>query len=389
MKANKSFMEAMRHATQLVRSRGPMAATRFIQGLLRPNRAPRPSEPSEPVDIDIEPKTEVLDPVGTPDLHAPAAPASLPAASGEFLEQRFSGHAGSRNYKLYVPSGDTTTPLPLLVMLHGCTQNPDDFATGTRANRWGQSRRCLVVYPEQIQRANSHRCWNWFRPHDQQAGRGEPAIIAGIVKQVIDEHRVDTRRAYVAGLSAGGAMAAIMAREYPELFAAAAVHSGLPAGVAHDVTSALSVMKTGRAKFGSSTGATPAIRRMVPIIALHGDTDSTVNPANSDRLIESAVEMHRLLNPDSPLQKIAQTINATDNSRAVQRTRYLASGGASIIEQWVIRGAGHAWSGGDAAGSYADARGPDATAAILDFFARHVVSADATAPHFMDSTAPA
>ncbi|HVE90412.1 MAG TPA: PHB depolymerase family esterase, partial [Burkholderiaceae bacterium] len=246
----------------------------------------------------------------------------------------------------------------------------------------------LVVYPQQIQRANSHRCWNWFRPLDQQAGRGEPAIIAGIVKQVIDEQRVDTRRVYVAGLSAGGAMAAIMAREYPDLFAAAAVHSGLPAGSAHDVTSALTVMKTGRPRF-ASTGATPAIGRIVPVIALHGDTDSTVNPANSDWLIESAVEMHRLLNPDSPLQKSAQTMNAMDDSRAVQRTRYLAPGGASIIEQWVIRGAGHAWSGGDAGGSYADARGPDATAAILDFFAQHVVPASTVTPHVMESTAPA
>ena len=390
MKAEKSFIEAMRRATQLVRARGPMVATRFIQGLLRPERASSarkeqspPAAPAEEFDA-----VEIVNPV-VPGSPVPAAPASLPTASGEFLERRFSGRAGSRNYKLYVPSGDTTSPLPLLVMLHGCTQNPSDFATGTRANRWGQSRQCLVVYPEQIQRANSHRCWNWFRPLDQQAGRGEPAIIAGIVKQVVDELRVDARRVYVAGLSAGGAMAAIMAREYPELFAAAAVHSGLPAGAAHDVTSALTVMKSGRANVASSAGATPAIRRIVPVIALHGDVDSTVNPANSDRLIESAVERYRLLNPDVPLQKIAQTIDATDNSRAFHRTRYSASSGASIIEQWVIRGAGHAWSGGDAAGSYADARGPDATAAILDFFAQHVVPVDTAAPHVMDSTAPA
>ncbi|HVE90330.1 MAG TPA: PHB depolymerase family esterase, partial [Burkholderiaceae bacterium] len=187
MKADKSFLEAMRRATQLLRARGPMAATRFIQGLLRPEHGSSVKEQPAPAahDVDID-SIETVDSV-TPHLHARAPMTSLPAASGEFLEQRFSGRAGSRNYKLYVPSGDTTTPLPLLVMLHGCTQNPDDFATGTRANRWGQSRRCLVVYPQQIQRANSHRCWNWFRPLDQQAGRGEPAIIAGIVKQVIDE----------------------------------------------------------------------------------------------------------------------------------------------------------------------------------------------------------
>ncbi len=172
-----------------------------------------------------------------------------PTASGQFLEQRYSGHSGARNYKLYIPSGDNTKALPLVVMLHGCTQNPDDFATGTRANRWAEDKRCLVVYPEQIQRANSHRCWNWFRPLDQQAGLGEPAIIAGIVRQVIDEYPVDPQRVYVAGLSAGGAMAAILAREYPELFAAVGVHSGLAAGAAHDVSSAFAVMKSGKAKF--------------------------------------------------------------------------------------------------------------------------------------------
>ena len=383
MKVEKSFMEAMRQATQLVRKRGPMTATRFIQGLLHPRATP----PSAPVDTDATVVTAA--PVPTPAPETPSQPWVLPSASGQFLDQRFSGHAGARNFKLYIPSGVTATALPLVVMLHGCTQNPDDFATGTRANRWAEDKRCLVVYPEQIQRANAHRCWNWFRPLDQQAGLGEPAIIAGIVRQVINEYRADPQRVYVAGLSAGGAMAAIMAREYPELFAAAGVHSGLPAGAAHDVASAFSVMKSGQPSPASTVGALPVVSRAVPLIALHGDADRTVNPANSDHLVQNAVETYLLLNSDSHLQTSEQVIHATAGSHAIRRTRYASPTGVIMVEHWRINGAGHAWSGGDSAGSFADARGPDATAVMLDFFQQHVVPADAKAPAVMDSTAPA
>ena len=372
----------MRQATQLIRKRGPMAATRFIQGLLHPTRATRSSAP---VDADA---TVEVDRVPTPETSTAPMPSVLPSASGKFLDQRFSGHAGARNFKLYIPSGDTSAALPVLVMLHGCTQNPDDFATGTRANRWAEQTRCLVVYPEQIQRANAHRCWNWFRPLDQQAGLGEPAIIAGIVRQVIEEHRVDTRRVYIAGMSAGGAMAAIMAREYPELFSGVAVHSGLPAGAAHDVPSALSVMKSGQPSVASTVVPVPVVGRAVPLIAFHGDADHTVHAANGEHLVQNAVETHRLLNPDSPLQKKEQTIDATASSHAIHRTRYATPNGVNMIEHWVIRGAGHAWSGGDSAGSFTDARGPDATAVMLDFFEQHVAPAHAEAPEVMDSTAP-
>jgi poly(hydroxyalkanoate) depolymerase family esterase len=373
-------MEAMRQATQLVRKRGPIAATRFIQGLLHPHRPRAPG--------DIDPTAEVVDRVSTPETSAPPKPWVLPSASGQFLDQRFSGHAGTRNFKLYIPSGNTDAALPVLVMLHGCTQNPDDFATGTRANRWADRKGCLVVYPEQIQRANAHRCWNWFRPLDQQAGLGEPAIITGIVRQVIAEHRVDTRRVYIAGMSAGGAMAAIMAREYPELFSGVAVHSGLPAGAAYDVASALSVMKSGQPSAASTVVPVPVAGRAVPLIAFHGDADKTVHPANGERLVKNAVETYRLLNPDSPLQKKDQAIDATVGSHAIHRTRYATSNGVGVIEHWVIRGAGHAWSGGDSAGSFADARGPDATAMMLDFFEQHIAPADADAPAVMESTAP-
>ncbi len=387
MKADRSFIEAMRHATQLVRTRGPVAATRFIQGLFRSDRA---TPPAAPVRVDAEPVVdtivEVLEPAPARAPQADEAPSELPGESGEFLAKRFSGHAGARNYKLYIPSSYAGAPLPLIVMLHGCKQDPDDFAIGTRANRWAETTRCLVAYPEQIQRANAHRCWNWFRPIDQHAGRGEPAIIAGIARQVIDEYQIDARRVYVAGLSAGGAMAVIMGQAYPELFAAIGVHSGLPAEAAHDVASALALMKTGQATPTLHAATAPSARPSVPIIVLHGDADSTVNPSNAHRLIENAAEAHRQANPNSPLQVSVDAFDATDDSNAYRRTRYAAEHGRSVIERWEIRGAGHAWSGGNAAGSYTGARGPDATKAVLEFFAQHATQAEAS--HSADSTAP-
>mgnify|MGYP003397201848 FL=1 len=392
MKVDKPFMEAMRHATQLVRTRGPGAGTRFTQGLLRPKQVkPTPASPdTRTADVrtvdSADTIVEVLEPLPAHDLHEQPVPLTLPSEAGQFLSQRFSGQAGARNYKLYVPSGYSGTPLPFVVMLHGCTQNPDDFAAGTRANRWAESKRCLVVYPEQIQRANAHRCWNWFRPVDQQAGHGEPAIIAGIVRQVIDEYQIDARRVYVAGLSAGGAMAAIMGHEYPELFAAVGIHSGLPVGAAHDAASALALMKTAQSMFTPVAGTATLSPRAVPVIVLHGDADRTVNPANADRLIQSAVETYQLINPSSPLQTSMQTIDAADDSHAYRRTRHTAVNGTSMIEQWEIHGAGHAWSGANPEGSFTDARGPDATQAMLQFFDQHVMPEEA-APHVIASPA--
>ncbi|MGZ9058898.1 MAG: extracellular catalytic domain type 1 short-chain-length polyhydroxyalkanoate depolymerase [Burkholderiaceae bacterium] len=373
MKLDKPFLEAMRHATQLVRTRGPVAATRFIQGLFRPERTDTaPHAPSFPTARDsAEPVVEVLEPLPAQVSPEPQARPTLPSESGQCLNHTYSGPAGSRNYKLYVPSVYSGTPLPLVVMLHGCTQDPSDFATGTRANRWAENKRCLVVYPEQIARANSHRCWNWFRPRDQHAGRGEPALIAGIVKQVIDEYEVDSRRVYIAGLSAGGAMAAIMGHEYPELFAAVGVHSGLPVGVAHDVPSALMLMKTGQSAHAPRAVTAARNQRVVPVIVMHGDADKTVNPANAARLVQNAVETGLLINPDAPLKTDAQSIDAADGHRAYRRTRYTTSNAVSVIEYWELHGAGHAWSGGSAAGSFADDRGPDATEAMLQFFYQH------------------
>lgn len=381
MKVDKPFIEAMRHATQLIRTQGPRAATQFIQGLFRTGQPIPPATATRSSDRDGDSATlieDIVDPIAKAEPRAPEAPCELPRASGQFLSKHFSSDAGARDYKLYVPSSYVGSPAPLLVMLHGCTQDPDDFALGTRANRWAESRRCLVVYPEQIQRANAHRCWNWFRAEDQHAGRGEPAIIAGITKQVIDEYQIDTQRVYVAGLSAGGAMAAIVGQAYPEIFAAIGVHSGLPVGAAHNVPSALAVMKSGRLHGASLTQSN---RSAVPLVVLHGDADRTVNPANASRLIEIAVATQK---SGAPLRTVEQTVDATEGNHAYRRTQHVAEDGTSLVEEWKLHGAGHAWSGGDAAGSHTDARGPDATQVMLDFFDQHVAAETAAAPHAMN-----
>ena len=224
---------------------------------------------------------------------------------GRFVASSFTGATGTRAFKLFAPAGFDGESLPLVVMLHGCTQDPDDFAAGTRMNELAQAEGFFVLYPAQAARSNSHKCWNWFSPADQRRGAGEPALLAGMVRHVLQTHSIDPDRVYVAGLSAGGAMAAILASEYPDLFAAAGVHSGVAAGAASDVPSAFSVMKNGPAAAPPwpSTGAThwptPAReakadasprRARAPVIVFHGDADATVTAANGDAVIAAALD---------------------------------------------------------------------------------------------------
>jgi poly(hydroxyalkanoate) depolymerase family esterase len=291
-----------------------------------------------------------------PDIADPTPDAHLDPAVAHFLPGTFTGASGTRLYKLFVPRGFEGRALPLVVMLHGCTQDPDDFARGTRMNQVAQEHGFLVLYPAQAPRSNSSKCWNWFNPGDQKRGLGEPALLAGMTRHVMATHAVDANRVYVAGLSAGGAMAAILGREYADLFAAVGVHSGLPQGAAHDVMSAFQAMKAGPStQRAASSGALP------PTIVFHGDDDHTVNPLNGQQVIGDAVGA----------SSGTAAEGTAPGGRRFTQTTYPDASGQPRAEHWTVHGSGHAWSGGSADGTYVDAQGPDASREMWRFFSAH------------------
>lgn len=319
----------------------------------------------------IELTAELVEPAGDKTTATPPRPRSRPrfaavpstrsgwsakpglqvAQGAEFLSLVHEGPAGRRAYRLYVPAAKPEGPRPLLVMLHGCTQNPEDFARGTRMNEIAEEANILVAYPEQDRSANANLCWNWFEPAHQGGGAGEPAILAGIVEDIAGGHAVDRRRIFAAGLSAGGAMAAVLGSTRPDLFAAVGIHSGLPHGSARDVGSALAVMRSGKS---AERGAVPS----VPAIVFHGARDATVHPANGERIAGFGPTR----------QAEGETVTGTANGRAFTRTIRPRRGMNPAVEHWRIEGLGHAWSGGDAAGSHTDPLGPDASREMLRFF---------------------
>ncbi len=386
MKPYEKFVENILGAVRSSQGKDPAAATAIIQealsaaGLMGGRAAPAPAaaSPQEKTPfVDLNPppawaakfRQQAAQPDSTgagtamPDWMARFA-ANLPGQGagsgqavdaathgpGQFLEGSFGNAAGTRNYRLYVPSKPAAGPRPLVVMLHGCKQNPVDFAAGTTMNLLAEEHGCLVLYPEQAASANHSQCWNWFEGAHQDRDGGEPSLIAGMTRQVLREHDGDADKVYVAGLSAGGAMAAVMAAGYPELYAAVGVHSGLPVGSAHDLMSALNAMKGARKKARTAAGIEP-----VRTIVFHGDSDATVHASNGEAVFRQFVQ--------------GAGVKETEE-RGQGHTRTLAqdAGGQAVGEHWTLHGAGHAWSGGSTAGSYATASGPNASAEMLRFF---------------------
>jgi poly(hydroxyalkanoate) depolymerase family esterase len=394
MKPFEHFLGQMMEAARLTQAKDPGAATKVIQdalqasGLLPKREAPGPDAASpELVDLnpapdwaqaasgwakaaprgaDAKPEGRHRGRWAMPGRKRSKVPVHDPRAPGEFLEGSFSAAAGTRRYKLYVPSTPAAKPRPLVVMLHGCTQDPDDFAVGTAMNALAEQHGCLVLYPEQPRSANANHCWNWFEASHQERDGGEPSLIAGMTRELIERAQADPARIYVAGLSAGGAMAAIMGATYPDLYAAVGVHSGLPVGRARDLITGLAAMKKVPAGHGGTAGK---LRQRVPVIVFHGDRDNVVHSGNGAAVMEQFVHPAPA-SAAEPLRRVQE--QARDASgRGYTKTTMLEGANRSIAEYWELHGAGHAWSGGSPAGSHTDPAGPDASAEMLRFFLGH------------------
>ncbi len=296
-------------------------------------------------------------------LKPPPPPSKVIPTVGRFIAQSFANEAGGRAYKLYIPSGHNNGPRPLIVMLHGCTQTPDDFAAGTRMNFVAEGQSCFVVYPEQAASANSSKCWNWFKSGDQKRDQGEPAIIAGITRQVMADYKIDPSRIYIAGLSAGGATAANVAEAYPDIYAAVGVHSGLACGVARDLPSAFAAMQGQHPVPDPKRDWQRGVLNSLPTIVFHCDRDTTVHPRNGAEVVARA-------GAGGEFKTIIEKGSSPAGRSYTRSTQHDASG-RRPVEEWIIHGAGPAWSGGNTSGSFPDPTGPDATKEMLRFFLEH------------------
>ncbi|MDO5758640.1 MAG: PHB depolymerase family esterase [Rhodobacterales bacterium] len=277
---------------------------------------------------------------------------------GSFTKGVHTSEFGTRSFKLYSPAAaeTATAPLPLLVMLHGCSQTPDDFAQGTGMNALAEEFGFLVVYPAQERKSQTYGCWNWYRRGDQSRGGGEPALIASLTRYIIGEHEADPAKVYIAGLSAGASAALIVAAAYPDIFAAVGAHSGVQIGAAHDEISAMVAMQQGAPGLGN-----PA---RMPTISFHGASDNVVHPRNGGFIAARALEPY-------PCLRKTETTGHVAGGRHYLQTSHSVGRGRSLTEHWVVAGAPHGWSGGNAAGSYTDPSGPDASREMVRFFLRH------------------
>ncbi|MFC7513435.1 alpha/beta hydrolase family esterase [Herbaspirillum sp. GCM10030257] len=385
MKIDEGFLARMREAAQLLQSAGPMAATEAIQRALH-GETPTDDQPKPKTSTDTSTQAPNTTASGTAQRprnpfragkwvgkwspsadRQPVEDVETHTASepGQFLAGSLTNAAGRRDYKLYVPTSYNGQAMPLIVLLHGCKQNPSDFAAGTGMNKLAEEQGFLVLYPGQAQSANNSGCWNWFQPQDQRRDAGEPSIIADMTRKVIAEYHIDAQRVYVAGLSAGGAMSLVMGATYPDLYAAVGVHSGLPYGVAQDVPSAFAAMSGAKMKTGlpkSTKKPLAPLPKAVPVIVFHGDRDATVHPMNAEQAFMQSAGASK-----QAADVVSEESGEAGGRRYTRRLRKNAEG-TSTAEHWLVHGAGHTWLGGSSRGSYTDPKGPNASQEMLRFF---------------------
>ena len=380
---DKGLLAGIAQALQLTKAGRLAEATRLIQARLTRRRQPERFDETAPQNGDAA--DHIIEgqwaEVAPPAVTVPAmdtARAELRRESGvddtpprtapitrqpsEWIAGDFENAAGRRAYKLYVPSRYAGQSLPLIVMLHGCKQSPDDFAAGTQMNSLAEEHGCLVLYPAQSNSANPSRCWNWFRREHQVRDAGEPSIIAAMTRDVVRRYGANPVKVFVAGLSAGGAMAAVMAVTYPDLYAAVGIHSGLACGSAHDLPSALAAMKGLSVSMGQRGNASPPVHA-TPTIVFHGDRDKTVHPRNGIDAIASSALWEGGQGGDVLTEQ-----GQAPGGHQFTRTLHRDAAGQLLLEHWLVHGGGHAWFGGSRAGSYSDPRGPDASAEMVRFF---------------------
>jgi poly(hydroxyalkanoate) depolymerase family esterase len=297
-----------------------------------------------------------------------------------FIQRTFTNEHGTRDYRLYVPDDYEEERVPLIVMLHGCRQDAEDFAASTRMNAVAERERFLVLYPEQDAGANPLRCWNWFEPEHQERNTGEPSIIAGATEEVMAEHNVDPNRVYVAGISAGGSMTSILGATYPDLYAAIGVHSGLQYKAASSRRQALIVQQTGgpdpdrQGHLAYLSALQEA--RILPTIVFHGEEDRVVDAVNAHHTLSQWAQTNDYAHDGSDNDSITDEPADILRERAPEGYNYVRHvyenpEGEAIMEKWIVEELGHDWSGGDPEGSYADPEGPDASRELVRFFAEH------------------
>jgi poly(hydroxyalkanoate) depolymerase family esterase len=365
------LLDAMGDALSLVRKSDLAGATALLRQALSGQAAkgsdsdlkvqPQPRSASAFAPQARRPLGEVLRALRVRPMIPPTAPDApepepAPELGERFLRRTYRGVAGSLNYRLYVPADHQRRDLALVLMLHGCLQDPEDFALGTRMNDLAEEFGLIVAYPHQPRRANPSGCWNWFDRRHQNRGSGEPAKLAGLAQALAKEFDVRRERIFAAGLSAGGAMAEILAATYPDVFDAVGIHSGLPYQSAVDVPSAFAAMK------GTAAADRPlaASDRRCRKIIFHGLADGTVNPVNGERILD---EVER---GETPLTK--SELDWQIEGGGVTRTALKDADGRPVAEQWLVEGGGHAWFGGDPRGSYTQAVGLDASRVMVRFF---------------------